>query len=177
MAGGDLTPGDEWVVVIGEFDDPAGHDYRQTFPDLTSAMNYAQDLRGIESYFVMLAVGTTKKRPERKPRKPARKWSTLTPATKARWRRAGVGPNTYNAGTWSRAQGEKARGAPKTPGHPKAALRDPVRYASYIAKHKTGLAELFGITEYALEDMIREVADVRVHLYVDTEQQRGPRHR
>lgn len=171
---GDLTPRPNWVPVLGSFDDPKGMDFRQTFPDIPSAMNYGQDMRGLESYFVMLA--TNGARPERKPRKPPRPWSSLSARTKARWKRAGVSAGTYNAGRWTNAQADVARGAPRTPGHPLQALRDPVRFAAYIDKHKQGLADLLGVSTENIDDRVRAATtNVQVHLYVDTAQQGHPK--
>lgn len=63
--------------------------------------------------------------------KPLKRWSQLSAPYKARLKRQGVSPNTYNAG---KADLRAARGHAKTPEHPGRAYRNPSRYPEYIAK-------------------------------------------
>lgn len=171
---GDLTPQPWWIRIWGWYE-PSAIDYRQTFPDVPSALNYAEGMTGLESYAVMLgepkpdSTDTAKK--NRKHRKPVKKWSALAPATKARWRKVGVGPNTYNAGGWTEEQARAARRVTNTPERPADAIRNPARFGGYIIRHRDALEVLFAGQD--LDELIRAATkDMVVHLYVDTSRQR-----
>lgn len=80
-----------------------------------------------------------------KPRKP---WSQLTPAVKARKRRAGITPQQYNAGKVPTALNRAARGHAATPERPSQAFRDSDVYAKYLERrHDRGQPLPEGLAE------------------------------
>ena len=67
--------------------------------------------------------------------KPRKLWRFLKPSTKTRYRRAGIHPNTYNAGKVSTEQRKAARGHARTPETPAQAYRHPEEFADYLQRH------------------------------------------
>lgn len=68
--------------------------------------------------------------------KPRQLWRFLKPATKRRYRQAGIHPNTYNAGKVSVQQRKAARGHAHTPERPRQAELHPEQFVEYLSRRQ-----------------------------------------
>lgn len=104
---------------------------------------------------------------------PRRLWSNLKPSTKNRYRRAGIHPNTYNAG---KANLTAARGHAHTPERPGRRVSDPA-YADYYARQQPQVEHVTYVEVYARSthsDDVKQAIGERVYqMFGDRHKYRG----